>query len=108
MSRKFFKNKRRPVKKSITTFILALLFSLIYFTINYLGNNFLLVYMSENLIIQTFYVFLACVGFISLFLPITFRKEITEINLKQTISKERKEYLEIEKLNKKIKAEACL
>lgn len=108
MSRKFHKNKRRPSNKSIAAFILVVLPPFIFYIINYFGNNLLLVYMGGNLIIQTFYIFLACVALVGLFSPITFRKEITEIKVKQIINKERKESLEIEKLNKKIEAGACL
>ena len=64
--------------------------------------------ISENLIVQTFFIFLTSVTLIGLFLPFTFRKLLTDKRVKQITSKEMEIHLRTEKENERIEKEASL
>ena len=110
MKNKYYKNKRKLSNrfKIIIAFSLALIITIIFYIINYQGDNRLLEIISENLIIQSVFIFLTSATLISLFLPFTFRKELNDKKVKKITSKEIKDYVENEKGNEWIKKENSL
>lgn len=84
MSKKYNKNKpsfketisRR--KWTIFVFAIALTVSVFFWIVNYFSNNYLIKYVSENLLLQTIFMFLTVAGLISIFYPFSIRKELSE------------------------------
>ncbi|MDI6046464.1 hypothetical protein [Flavobacterium yafengii] len=65
-------------RKSFFIFGLAVILSIAYYLINqYLENSFMN-WIANNLVAQTFIMFLTLSGFINIFTPFTIQKEITE------------------------------
>ncbi|GAA3610912.1 hypothetical protein GCM10022396_30130 [Flavivirga amylovorans] len=79
---KFF-NRR----KTILVFFIAASISIIYFLFNYFNENLLMEYLSENLWIQTLFLFLAIAGLINIFYPFTIRKELNKKDVELELNK---------------------
>ena len=84
MSKKCYRNKlsfKETISKKKWTFIvftIALTISAIFYFVNYYNNNSLMKYISENLWLQTIFMFLTIAGLISIFYPFSIRKELNE------------------------------
>jgi amino acid transporter len=84
MSKKYYKNKLSfketlsSKKWTFFVFTIAVIISAIFYLVNYYNNNFLLKYISENLWLQTIFMFLTVAGLISIFYPFSIRKELNE------------------------------
>lgn len=82
-----FKNKIFERKNTIFVFVLAIIISLAYYYINIFDNNNLMKYVSENIWIQTVFIFLTVSGFISIFYPFTIQKGINDDDVKRISEK---------------------
>jgi len=106
MRKKYY--KRRSSSGRIIAFIIVILITTIYYLLNHFGNNELMNFISSNLIIQTFLIFLSSLTIVSPFLPITFRKELNDEKVKKILSKEIKVYQYNEKENERIEKDASI
>ena len=70
-------------KKTIIVFSIAIILSVVYYLTNFYSNNALLTWISNNLLAQTFIIFLTLSGFINIFTPFTIQKEITEKDIEE-------------------------
>jgi hypothetical protein len=82
MSRKYYKNRLSFNERisnrrwTVILFSVAFILSGIYYYENENNDNFLMKYISENLWLQTIFIFLAIAGLISIFYPFSIRKEL--------------------------------
>ncbi|UOK42107.1 MULTISPECIES: hypothetical protein [Flavobacterium] len=84
MSKKYYRDKlsfkETVSRKKWTIFVFAIAFtiSIIFYLVNYYSDNYLIKYISENLWLQTIFMFLTVAGLISIFYPFSIRKELNE------------------------------
>ena len=106
----FYKYKSRIFerKNTLLVFFLAISISLTYYYINVFYNNNLMKYVSENIWIQTVFIFLTISGFISIFYPFTIQKGINEMDVKKISEKAIKEERRKRKANKRARKNATL
>lgn len=86
-------------RRAMLIFSLALMPSVLFYLINANYENIIIHLIAENTWVQTFFFFLTISGFISIFHPFSFRKEIG----KEDIKKIAKETMKEEKNNEEIK-----
>jgi len=89
-------------RNTIYIFLIATIFSVIYFVINSINDNSLMKYISENNWIQTIIIFITISGFINIFYPFTIKKQIE----KKDIERIAKDKYEEEKRNEEIEKRA--
>ena len=106
----FYKYKSRIFerKNTLLVFFLAISISLTYYYINVFYDNNLMKYVSENIWIQTVFIFLTISGFISIFYPFTIQKGINEMDVKKISEKAIKEERRKRKANKRARKNATL
>ena len=82
---KLYKFKQTLIarKKTILVFTIAILLSLAYYFANIWSNNSVLIWISNNLLAQTFIIFLTLSGFINIFTPFTIQKELTKDDMEE-------------------------
>lgn len=98
---KFIKKYNFKVKKNFFTVLLfALILTAIYYFVNFFGNNILLESIADNLIIQTFFIFIFFTGVINIFFPFTIKEDIKKEDIKKVakdvVKKTHKEIVEFE------------
>jgi hypothetical protein len=93
-------------KKTIVVFAIAIILSAIYYLSNLYSNNAVLTWISNNLLAQTFIIFLTLSGFINIFTPFTIQKEITEKDIEEISNSKIIENQKKEEQNKKIREQA--
>ncbi len=104
----FYKYKSRIFerKNTLLVFFLAISISLTYYYINVFYNNNLMKYVSENIWIQTVFIFLTISGFISIFYPFTIQKGINEKDVQKISENAIKEERRKRKANKRVRKNA--
>jgi hypothetical protein len=80
--------------------------SVIYYLANLYSNNAVLTWISNNLLAQTFIIFLTLSGFINIFTPFTIQKEITERDIEEISNSKIVEHQRTKEQNKRIREQA--
>jgi hypothetical protein len=108
LNHRIYKLKKTIIarKKTIIVFSLAIILSTIYYLANLYTNNAVLTWISNNLIAQTFIIFLTLSGFINIFTPFTIQKEITEKDIEEISNSKIVEHQKSEEQNKRIREQA--
>lgn len=82
-----FLEKINWIKKNFYGFLIAFILSLLYFILNYYGNNFLQELISDSLIVQSIIIFLSFSTLLNIFYPFTIRKEWTIEEIDKLVEK---------------------
>jgi hypothetical protein len=110
LNHRIYKFKKTIVarKKTIIVFSTAIILSAIYYLTNLFSNNAVLTWISNNLLAQTFIIFLTLSGFINIFTPFTIKKETTEKDIEEISNAKIVENQNTEEQNKRIREQASL